>query len=180
MCLYSRFLVGKVISQNLHWCENEPAKWMFSMCILRLLLDVPTFPQIEQLCIFDPISGLATIYWYRSLSPPATVVCADSHWKRSHGILATHSHHMVVQFGFGVKFLLAIFARVSEWTREVKALHVFAKIPAIIANLSTNCAFVSFGSSLWMSNNIFIQELLATCNQGSSHFHEIFGSTLGH
>ena len=148
------------------------------MCILKLLLDDPVFPQMEQLCIFGPISGLATIYWYRSLSPPATVICADSHWKRSHGILPTHSHHMVVQFGFCVKFLLAIFARVSEWPREVKALHVFAKVPAIIADLSTNCAFVSFGSSLWMSNNIFIQELLTTCNQGSSHFHEIFGRTL--
>ena len=118
MCLYRRFLVEQVISQNLHWCVNEPAKWMFSMCILKLLLDDPVFPQMEQLCAFGPISGLVTIYWYSSLSPPVTEECAQSHLKWGNW-LSAHSHHVIVHLGFGVKFLLAILARVSKWSRKV-------------------------------------------------------------
>jgi len=44
------------------------------------------------------------------------------------------------------------------------------QITTIIANLSTHCALVGSWASLRMSNNIFIQQLLATCNQGLSHF----------
>ena len=44
------------------------------------------------------------------------------------------------------------------------------QITTIIANLSTNCALVGSRAGLRVSYNIFIQELLATCNQGLSHF----------
>ena len=45
---------------------------------------------------------------------------------------------------------------------------MFPQITTIIANLSTHCALVGSWASLWVPNNIFIEQLLATCKQGSS------------
>ena len=47
---------------------------------------------------------------------------------------------------------------------------MFPQITTIIANLSTHSALVGSRAGLRVPNNIFIQQLLATCNQGSSHF----------
>ena len=103
------------------------------------------------------------------------MVIQHSHWKRSLGNLPTHSHHMVVQFGFCVKFLSTIFAWVSKWTREVKALNMFSQIVPMISSFATQCASVEFETILSRDLfNVLVQllVLMSACKHQVNNYLE--------
>ena len=112
--------------------------------VIQLLRVLPCKNQLQSLWIFIVFKSAQKL-----LLLHYTMVIQHSHsWKRSLGNLPTHSHHMVVQFGFCVKYLLAIFAWVSKWTRKVKALNMFSQIVPMISSFATQCTSVEFETIL--------------------------------
>ena len=79
--------------------------------------------------------------------------------------------HMVVQVVLGCESLRTILACIGKGSGEVDIFNMLSQICFVVTDFTTNCTFVSLGTSFRMFDYVIIQLPVPTCKQ-SSHMEQ--------
>lgn len=95
-----------------------------------------------------------------------TVLFKAYTWHRFMGV-----SHMVVQVVLGCESLRTILACIGKGSGEVDIFNMLSQICFVVTDFTTNCTFVSLGTSFRMFDYVIIQLPVPTCKQ-SSHMEQ--------